>query len=34
MAGDSGWKTADPSVWAEHSKRAAPLWARIVVPPR
>jgi glycolate oxidase FAD binding subunit len=34
MVGDSGWKTADPSIWAEHSKRAAPLWARIAVPPR
>jgi glycolate oxidase FAD binding subunit len=32
MVADSGWKTADPSIWAEHSKRAAQIWARIAVP--
>jgi glycolate oxidase FAD binding subunit len=32
MVADSGWQAADPSIWAEHSRRAAQTWARIVVP--
>jgi glycolate oxidase FAD binding subunit len=32
MVADAGWKTADPSMWAEHSQRAAQTWARIAVP--
>jgi glycolate oxidase FAD binding subunit len=31
---DSGWKPSDPSIWAEHSRRAAQIWARISVPRR
>jgi len=34
MVADSGWKTADPSIWAEHSRRAPQVWARIAVPRR
>jgi glycolate oxidase FAD binding subunit len=34
MVADSGWKIGDPSIWAEHSKRAAQTWARISVPRR
>jgi glycolate oxidase FAD binding subunit len=34
MVSDSGWGTADPSIWAEHTKRAARTWARIAVPRR
>jgi glycolate oxidase FAD binding subunit len=31
---DSGWKPSDPSIWAEHSRRSAQMWARISVPRR
>ena len=34
MVADAAWKLADPSIWAEHSRRAAQLWARIAVPRR
>src|SRR5205823_3250173 len=27
-----GWKSSDPAVWTEHSRRAPERWARIAVP--
>jgi glycolate oxidase FAD binding subunit len=32
MVGELGWAKADPSAWAEHSRRAPESWARIAVP--
>lgn len=32
MVAELGWKTADASVWAEHSRRGPESWARIAVP--
>jgi glycolate oxidase FAD binding subunit len=32
MAAELGWKQADPSLWAEHSRTAPESWARIAVP--
>ncbi len=32
MVAELGWGSADPSVWAEHSRSAPESWARIAVP--
>jgi glycolate oxidase FAD binding subunit len=32
MVRELGWTSAEPSVWAEHSRRAPDHWARIAVP--
>jgi glycolate oxidase FAD binding subunit len=32
MVRELGWTKAEPSVWAEHSRRAPDRWARITVP--
>lgn len=32
MVAELGWARAEPSVWAEHSRRAPESWARIAVP--
>jgi glycolate oxidase FAD binding subunit len=32
MVTELGWSVADPSVWAEHSRRGPASWARIAVP--
>jgi glycolate oxidase FAD binding subunit len=32
MVSELGWKQADASAWAEHSRRAPESWARIAVP--
>jgi FAD/FMN-containing dehydrogenase len=32
MVAELGWATAEPSAWAEHSRRAPESWARIAVP--
>jgi glycolate oxidase FAD binding subunit len=33
MVAELGWSEADPSVWAEHSRKAPESWARLAVPP-
>jgi glycolate oxidase FAD binding subunit len=33
MVAELGWAKAEPSAWAEHSRRAPESWARIAVPP-
>jgi glycolate oxidase FAD binding subunit len=32
MVAELGWAAADPSAWAEHSRRAPGTWARIAIP--
>lgn len=32
MVAELGWAEADPSAWAEHSRRAPETWARISIP--
>jgi glycolate dehydrogenase FAD-binding subunit len=32
MVSELGWDAADPAVWAEHSRRAPDIWARIAIP--
>ena len=32
IVAELGWAEADPSAWAEHSRRAPQSWARIAVP--
>jgi glycolate oxidase FAD binding subunit len=32
MVGELGWAKADPSAWAEHSRRGPETWARIAIP--